>query len=71
MVAGSYRPPLKLDAGRLFADLVGESESNLCLIIPTVEAITLCALLLNEQEKGFLGTRSSGAKDGGGGCRPG
>ncbi len=44
MVAGSYRPPLKLDAGRLFADLVGESESNLRLIIATVEAIALCAL---------------------------
>ena len=59
------RPLLKLDAGRLFAGLVGQSEGNLRSVIATVEAIAPCVLWLDELEKGFAGSRSSGATDGG------
>lgn len=59
------RPLLKLDAGRLFAGLVGQSESNLRAVIATVEAIAPCVLWIDELEKGFSGSRSSAASDGG------
>jgi AAA+ superfamily predicted ATPase len=59
------RPLLKLDAGRLFAGLVGQSESNLRSVISTVEAIAPCVLWIDEIEKGFNGARNSGASDGG------
>jgi AAA+ superfamily predicted ATPase len=58
-------PLLKLDAGRLFASLVGQSESNLRSVIQTAEAIAPCVLWLDEIEKGFAGSKSSGATDGG------
>jgi len=35
-------PLLKLDAGRIFAGLVGQSESNLRSVIQTAEAIAPC-----------------------------
>ena len=59
------RPLLKLDAGRLFAGLVGQSEANLRSAIATVEAIAPCVLWIDELEKGFSGSRSSAATDGG------
>jgi RHS repeat-associated protein len=59
------RPLLKLDAGRLFAGLVGQSESNLRSVIATVEAIAPCVLWIDELEKGFSGSRSSASTDGG------
>lgn len=59
------RPLLKLDAGRLFAGLVGQSEGNLRSVIATVEAIAPCVLWIDEIEKGFNGSRSSGSSDGG------
>jgi SpoVK/Ycf46/Vps4 family AAA+-type ATPase len=59
------QPLLKLDAGRLFASLVGQSESNLRSVIATVEAIAPCVLWIDEIEKGFHGARSSGFSDGG------
>jgi len=58
-------PLLKLDAGRLFGSLVGQSESNLRAVIQTAEAIAPCVLWIDEIEKGFSGSRSSGATDGG------
>jgi hypothetical protein len=58
-------PLLKLDAGRLFAGLVGQSEANLRTVIQTAEAIAPCVLWIDELEKGFAGSRSSGASDGG------
>ena len=58
-------PLLKLDAGRIFAGLVGQSESNLRSVIQTAEAIAPCCLWIDEIEKGFAGTKSSGATDGG------
>ncbi len=58
------RPLLKLDAGRLFAGIVGQSESNLRSVIATVEAIAPCVLWLDEIEKAFSGSKSSGFSDG-------
>jgi len=58
-------PLLKLDAGRLFAGLVGQSESNLRSVIQTAEAIAPCCLWIDEMEKGFAGSKSSGSTDGG------
>jgi hypothetical protein len=58
-------PLLKLDAGRIFAGLVGQSESNLRAVIQTAEAIAPCCLWIDEIEKGFSGTKSSNSTDGG------
>lgn len=59
------RPLLRLDAGRLYGGLVGESEANARSVIQTVEAIAPCILWVDEIEKGFSGSRSSGVTDGG------
>jgi len=59
------RPLLKLDAGRIFGGLVGQSESNLRSVIQTAEAIAPCILWIDEIEKGLSGSRSSGSTDGG------
>jgi len=58
-------PLLKLDAGRLFGGLVGQSEANIRSVIQTAEAIAPCCLWIDEAEKGFSGTKSSNATDGG------
>ena len=58
-------PLLRLDAGRIFAGLVGQSESNLRAVIQTAEAIAPCVLWIDELEKGFAGSRGSGSTDGG------
>src|SRR3954463_13281478 len=58
-------PLLRLDAGRIFAGLVGQSESNLRSVIQTAEAIAPCVLWIDEMEKGFAGSKSSGSTDGG------
>ena len=58
-------PLLKLDAGRLFGGLVGQSEGNLRSVIQTAEAISPCVLWIDEIEKGFSGSKSSGSSDGG------
>jgi hypothetical protein len=58
-------PLLKLDAGKLFGSLVGQSEANLRSAIATAEAIAPCVLWIDELEKGFAGSASSGSSDGG------
>ncbi|MEA3210773.1 MAG: hypothetical protein QOE70_3830 [Chthoniobacter sp.] len=58
-------PLLRLDAGRLFAGLVGQSEENIRAVIQTAEAISPVVLWIDELEKGFAGSRSSGSTDGG------
>ena len=50
------RPLLRLDAGRIFGGLVGESEANLRQVIRTAEAIAPCILLIEELEKAFGGS---------------
>jgi SpoVK/Ycf46/Vps4 family AAA+-type ATPase len=59
------RPLLKLDAGRLFGGLVGQSEGNLRTALNTAEVIAPCVLWIDEIEKGFSGSKSSGSSDGG------
>jgi hypothetical protein len=59
------RPLLKLDAGRLYGGLVGQSEGNLRAVIQTAEAIAPCVLWIDEIEKAFAGSKSSGMTDGG------
>jgi len=58
-------PLLRLDVGRVFAGLVGQSEENMRKAIKTAEAVAPCVLWLDELEKGFSGTQSSGSTDGG------
>ena len=58
-------PLLKLDAGRLFGSLVGQSEANLRAAIAIAEAIAPCVLWIDELEKAFAGSESSGSSDGG------
>jgi SpoVK/Ycf46/Vps4 family AAA+-type ATPase len=62
-IAAAWNQPLvRLDAGRLFGSLVGESEANLRIALRTAEAIAPCVLLVDEMEKGF---GSGGGLDGG------
>ena len=58
-------PLLRLDMGRVFGGIVGQSEANLRAVIQTAEAIAPCVLWIDEIEKGFAGSESSGANDGG------
>jgi ATP-dependent 26S proteasome regulatory subunit len=59
------RPLLKLDMGRIFAGLVGQSEGNLRSVIQIAEAVAPCVVWLDELEKGLAGSKSSGSTDGG------
>lgn len=58
-------PLVKLDTGKLFGSLVGQSEANLRTAIQTAEAVAPCVLMVDELEKGFAGSKSSGSTDGG------
>ncbi len=58
-------PLLRLDVGKVFAGLVGQSEENMRKAIKTAEAVAPCILWLDELEKGFSGSSSSGSTDGG------
>ena len=59
------RPLLRLDAGRLFGSLVGQSEANMRSVIQVAEAVAPCVLWIDEMENGLAGSKSSGAADGG------
>src|SRR5688572_26154151 len=58
-------PLLRLDVGKIFGGLVGSSEENVRNVIKTAEAIAPAILWIDELEKGFSGTGSSGQTDGG------
>ena len=58
-------PLLRLDVGKIFAGLVGSSEENIRNVTQTAEAIAPSILWIDEIEKGFSGTGSSGQTDGG------
>ncbi|MEO5715985.1 MAG: AAA family ATPase [Luteolibacter sp.] len=58
-------PLLRLDMGRVFGGIVGQSEANLRAVIQTAEAISPCVLWIDEIEKGFSGSKSGGSSDGG------
>jgi SpoVK/Ycf46/Vps4 family AAA+-type ATPase len=55
-----HLPLLRLDVGRLFAGLVGESESRTRQMIQLAEALAPCILWIDEIDKGFSGLGSKG-----------
>ncbi|MGQ9837727.1 MAG: AAA family ATPase [Cyanobacteriota bacterium] len=60
-IANEWRLPLlRLDAGRLFAGIVGESESRVRQMIQLSEAMAPCVLWIDEIDKAF-GNITSGA----------
>ncbi|MBW4467686.1 MAG: AAA family ATPase [Pegethrix bostrychoides GSE-TBD4-15B] len=50
-----HLPLLRLDVGRLFAGLVGESESRTRQMIQLAEALAPCVLWIDEIDKAFTG----------------
>lgn len=55
-----HLPLLRLDVGRLFAGLVGESESRTRQMINLAEALAPCVLWIDEIDKAFSGAESRG-----------
>jgi hypothetical protein len=55
-----HLPLLRLDVGRLFAGLVGESESRTRQMIQLAEALAPCILWIDEIDKAFAGIDSRG-----------
>jgi ATP-dependent 26S proteasome regulatory subunit len=55
-----HLPLLRLDVGRLFAGLVGESESRTRQMIQLAEALAPCILWIDEIDKAFGGFDSKG-----------
>ena len=53
-------PLLKLDVGKLFGGIVGESESRLRQMINVAETISPCILWIDEIDKAFSNTDSRG-----------
>lgn len=51
-------PLLKLDVGKLFGGIVGESESRLRQMIDVAETISPCILWIDEIDKAFTNTES-------------
>lgn len=65
-IANTYRlPMLKLDVGRIFGSLVGQSEENMRKAIRIAESLAPCVLWIDELEKGFAGASGSGVSDSG------
>ncbi len=58
-------PMLKLDMGRIFGSLVGQSEDNIRRAIRVAESVAPCCLWADELEKGLAGTGGSGVSDSG------
>jgi SpoVK/Ycf46/Vps4 family AAA+-type ATPase len=60
-IAASWKLPLlRLDVGRCFGSLVGESESRIRKVIELAEAIAPCVLFIDEIEKSFSYNQSDG-----------
>ena len=55
-----HLPLLRLDVGRVFAGLVGESESRTRQMIQLAEALAPCVLWIDEIDKAFSGFDSKG-----------
>ncbi len=58
-------PMLKMDVGRIFGSLVGQSEENMRRAIKVAESVAPCILWADELEKGFAGMSGSGVSDSG------
>jgi hypothetical protein len=59
-----HLPLLRLDVGRLFAGLVGESESRTRQMIQLAEALAPCILWIDEIDKAFAGIDGRSDADG-------
>lgn len=65
-IASSWNlPMLKMDVGRIFGSLVGQSEENIRKAIRVAESVAPCVLWADELEKGFAGVGASGVSDSG------
>jgi len=53
-------PLLKLDVGKLFGGIVGESESRLRQMIQVAETISPCILWIDEIDKAFINSNNTG-----------
>lgn len=61
IIANDWQLPLlKLDVGKLFGGIVGESESRLRQMINVAETISPCILWIDEIDKAFTNTESKG-----------
>jgi SpoVK/Ycf46/Vps4 family AAA+-type ATPase len=58
-------PLLRFDMGRMFGSLVGSSEENVRRAIGVAESIAPVVLWVDEIDKAFVGSQSSGVTDGG------
>jgi SpoVK/Ycf46/Vps4 family AAA+-type ATPase len=58
-------PMLKMDVGRIFGSLVGQSEENMRRAIKVAESVAPCVLWMDELEKGFAGMSGGGVSDSG------
>lgn len=58
-------PLVRLDIGRLFSKMVGETESNIRRALSIAEALAPVVLWIDELEKGLSGSGSSDSTDGG------
>jgi len=58
-------PLLRFDMGRMFGSLVGYSEENVRRAIAVAESIAPAVLWVDEIDKAFVGSQSSGVTDGG------
>ncbi len=58
-------PLLKLDVGRIFGSLVGQSEENIRRANKVSESVAPCVLWADELEKGFAGVSGGGTSDSG------
>lgn len=64
--AATWKLPLiRLDLGKIFGSLVGESESRLRQACAIAEALAPCVLWVDEIEKGIAGFSGSGQTDSG------
>jgi SpoVK/Ycf46/Vps4 family AAA+-type ATPase len=57
-------PLLRLDVGKLFGSLVGQSESQVRQAIEAAEACAPCVLWIDEIEKGMAGMKGGGGDSG-------
>ena len=65
-IAREWRMPLlRLDVGRLFGGIVGESESRVRQMIQIAEAMAPCVLWIDELDKAFGGINSEFSGDSG------
>lgn len=62
------QPLVRLDMGKIFGSLVGQSEANMRMAIQVAEAVSPCILWVDEIEKGLAGS-TGGSLDSGVGAR--